>query len=165
MKHIASKNTSSSLTEVQESDVQPNAVDLKLGKIFKIKTDEFVIDEEHKQHRGSEAVQVQEDGYYHLEPGDYEVIMQNEISVGPNEAGFVITRSTLNRNSVFLTSGLYDSKYIGVMAAVMHVGCGTMKIKPGTRVGQYIMWESEMLGKGYDGSYGHGKSHDKKYNA
>ena len=164
MKHIQSKNTKSSLTGVKEGDSQPNAVDLRAGKIFKINNSGFRIDEEQKRHRGSELVVPSNvDGYWYLQPGHYEVIMENEIQVGPGEAGFVITRSTLNRNAVFLTSGLYDSGYDGMMAAVMHVNCGVAVIKPGTRVGQYLMWDAEQLGAGYDGDYGHGKDHDKKY--
>ena len=152
----------SSLTAIQAGDVQPNAVDLRVGKIFTVTSNTFTIDEDQKQHRGSEPVDVDADGYYNLDPGHYEVIMENEISVGDGEAGFVITRSTLNRNGVFLTSGLYDTGYAGVMAGVMHVNCGPMKIKPGTRIGQYLSWEAESLSS-YDGDYGHGKDHDKKY--
>ena len=100
--------------------------------------------------------------YYNLQPGHYEVIMANEIVVGDNEAGWVITRSTLNRNGVFLTSGLYDSGYDGVMAAVLHVTCGDARIKKGTRIGQYLSFDAEMLSK-YDGDYGNNKQHDEKY--
>lgn len=160
MINIGGKNNSS-LTAVQPGDVQPNAVDLRVGKIFKIKNAEFVIDENQKVHRGSEPVEAI-DGYWHLEEGSYEIIMENNITVGEGEAGFVITRSTLNRNGVFLTSGLYDTGYDGVMAGVMHVNGGPMKIAPSTRVGQYLSWEAEALSS-YDGDYGHGKAHDKKY--
>ena len=151
------------LTNVQLEDIQPNAIDLRVGKIFKINSNEFIIDEEQKIHRGSTEINVQEDGYFHLEPGSYEVIMENAINVADNEAGFVITRSTLNRNGVFITSGLYDSGYYGIMAGVMHVNCGVMKIKPGTRIGQYLCFNSEAL-HSYDGDYGLNKEHDKKYN-
>ncbi len=150
------------LTNVQEIDVQPNAIDLRLGKVYKINSFDFIIDEEQKVHRGSQEVSVEEDGYYYLEPGSYEVLMENMIEVSDNEAGFVITRSTLNRNGVFITSGLYDSGYNGVMAGVMHVNCGLMKIKPGTRIGQYLCFKSESL-HSYDGDYGVNKEHDKKY--
>jgi deoxycytidine triphosphate deaminase len=152
----------SELTGIQEGDVQPNAVDLRLGKVFKINTTDFLIDETQKVHRGSVEVQPQSDGYYHLAPGSYEVIMENEINVAGGEAGFVITRSTLNRNGVFLTSGLYDSGYNGVMAGVMHVNVSKMLIKPGTRVGQYLSWKAQSVSM-YDGDYGKGKEHDKKY--
>ena len=108
------------------------------------------------------AIKVDDDGYYRLEPGHYEVIMENQISVGDGEAGFVITRSTLNRNGLFITSGLYDSGYHGVMAGCLHVRVGPAKIKKGTRVGQFLLFEAETLSM-YDGSYGIGKQHDNKY--
>ena len=152
----------SALTAVQDGDVQPNAVDLRAGKIFRIKDNEFLIDEAVKIHRGSIEITVSNDGFWHLDPGSYEIIMQNEIEVADDEAGFVITRSTLNRNGVFLTSGLYDTGYKGVMAGVMHVNCGKMRMKPGTRVGQYLNWKAESISS-YDGDYGVGKDHDKKY--
>lgn len=162
MKHIMSEQSLSSLTNVQPQDVQPNAVDLRLGKVFIISNNDFVISEDTKQHRGSFVLNPDEEGWYTLPPGEYEVIMENEIAVGDNEAGFVITRSTLNRNGVFLTSGLYDTGYSGVMAGVMHVTCGTMKIKQGTRIGQYLNFDAEALFN-YDGDYGAGKQHDDKY--
>jgi hypothetical protein len=48
------------------------------------------------------------------------------------------------------------------MAGVMHVTSGWMKIKPGTRIGQYLCFQAEALSS-YDGSYGDGKLHDEKY--
>lgn len=147
------KESRSTLTNVQDSDIQPNAVDLRLGKVFLIKPDVFVIDEQQKRHRGTIELQVNEDGYYQLDVGHYEVVMENIINVGQGEAGWVITRSTLNRNGVFLTSGLYDSMYHGIMAGVMHVTVGPMRIKPGTRIGQYLNFNAEML-HAYNGSYG-----------
>ena len=153
----------SQLTNVQQVDIQPNAVDLRLGKIFKLSQSLFKIDEKEKVHRGSYEVQPDGDGYYNLAEGHYEVIMQNMISVGQDEAGWVITRSTLNRNGIFLTSGLYDTGYDGVMAGVMHVTVGPMRIQRGTRIGQYISFNAESL-HSYDGDYGKGKDHDQKYN-
>jgi dCTP deaminase/dUTP pyrophosphatase len=162
MKNIGSTKSKSKLTNFWPDDVQPNAVDLRLGKVFWIAANEFVIDEEQKVHRGTVEVMPDEQGYYRLQPGHYEVVMDNKITVGDDEAGWVITRSTLNRNGVFLTSGLYDTGYSGVMAGVMHVTIGPMRIKRGTRVGQYLSFEAESLHK-YDGDYGDGKDHDKKY--
>ena len=162
MINIGGSTATSNLSSIQEGDVQPNAVDLRLGRVFKISTDLFTIDEDQKIHRGSEEVFPDGTGYYYLGAGKYEVIMENEIEVGPDEAGFVITRSTLNRNGCFLTSGLYDTGYKGVMAGVLHVNCGPMRIKPGTRVGQYLNWKAEALSN-YDGDYGTGKEHDTKY--
>lgn len=162
MKHIVGNKSRSKLSNVLDADVQPNAVDLRLGKVLNISANDFIIDEDQKQHRGATEMDVWIDGYYYLEPGTYEVVMQNIIEVGDGEAGWVITRSTLNRNGVFLTSGLYDTGYKGMMAAAMHVTCGRMKIKPGTRIGQYLCFDAEALHH-YDGSYGLDKEHDQKY--
>lgn len=164
MKHIMSKGSKSSLTNVQEGDVQPNAVDLRLGKVFKIKPEVFEISNDHKKHRGSEEIFPDSEGYYTLHPGSYEIVMENIINVGEGEAGWVITRSTLNRNGCFITSGLYDSGYHGVMAGVLHVTTGEARIKQGTRVGQYLSFDAEALHM-YDGDYGIGKAHDAKYTA
>jgi deoxycytidine triphosphate deaminase len=162
MINIGGNTATSTLSSIQEGDVQPNAVDLRLGKVLGISTNTFTIDEEQKIHRGSYDMVLDDDGYYNLGVGQYEVVMENKIEVGPGEAGFVITRSTLNRNGCFLTSGLYDTGYKGIMAGVLHVNCGPMRIKPGTRIGQYLNWKAEALSN-YDGSYGDGKAHDEKY--
>jgi len=162
MKHIQSPNSRSTLTNVEQSDIQPNAVDLRVDKIFKVSTKEFVISEDSKEHRGSEEIEPDLDGWFYLEEGHYEVVMKNMVNVGRNEAGFVITRSTLNRNGLFLTSGLYDTGYVGIMAGMLHVTIGSARIKQGTRIGQYLNFEAESI-KVYDGSYGTGKEHDKKY--
>ena len=166
MIHIMSKESTSTLTAVQPQDIQPNAVDLRLGKVFQINDEnDFTIDEEQMIHKGSTPVPLWEDGYWYLYGGAYEVIMENEVEVGHDECGFVITRSTLNRNGVFLTSGLYDSGYKGVMAGVMHIAGNQLtktRIKQGTRIGQFLCFKAEALSS-YDGDYGRGKEHDKKY--
>lgn len=165
MKHILGPHSRSTLSNVKEEDSQPNAVDLRLGKVFKISDNLFEISEEAKKHRGAtREVTCDADGYFYLEQGHYEVVMENLIKVGAGEAGWVITRSTLNRNGLFLTSGLYDSGYEGIMAGVLHVTIGPAKIKKGTRIGQYLSFEAESLAL-YDGDYGINKQHDKKYGA
>jgi len=163
LKHVLGPLSRSTLTEVKEGDSQPNAVDLRLGTVFKISDNLFEISNEHKRHRGTKFELVPDHlGYYTLQLGRYEVVMENVINVGAGEAGWVITRSTLNRNGLFLTSGLYDSGYHGVMAAVLHVTTGVARIKKGTRIGQYISFEAEALSS-YDGDYGINKQHDQKY--
>lgn len=155
MKHILGPYSKSTLTNVQPGDSQPNAVDLRLDKVFKILPTMFELSDEHKKLRETQEVVPDETGYFNLEVGDYEVVMSNIISVGEGEGGWVITRSTLNRSNIFITSGLYDSGYSGCMAGCMHVGSGTARIKKGTRVAQYLNFDAESL-HNYNGSYGFG---------
>lgn len=162
MKHILGPNSKSTLTQVREGDSQPNAVDLRLDKVFAISDKVFQISNEDKKHRGTLELKTDPEGFFFLKPGSYEIVMENIVQLGEGEAGWVITRSTLNRNGVYITSGLYDSGYHGVMAGVLHVTSGPARIKRGTRVGQFILFDSESLSS-YDGDYGIGKQHDKKY--
>ena len=64
MIHVMGDESNSSLTNVREGDVQPNAVDLRVDKIFYIKPDMFEISNDHKKHRGSNGeVPVDSDGF------------------------------------------------------------------------------------------------------
>ena len=161
MRHILSVGDEL-LTNVQAGDSQPNAVDLRVEKIFRLKDAPFQLLGDEKKHRGSEELNVDEVGCWTLQPGVYEIIMENIITVPEGYAGWVITRSTLNRNGLFITSGLYDSGYNGVMAGALHVEHGEAVIQRGSRVAQFLMFEAETLSL-YDGDYGVGKEHDKKY--
>ena len=161
MIHILGEKSYSKLTAVQDGDSQPNAIDLRLGKVFAINNSLFELSEEGKRHRGTTEITPVLDWYY-LEEGTYEVVMENLVTVGADEAGWVITRSTLNRNGVFITSGLYDSGYNGVMAGAMHVRGGPVRIQKGTRVAQFLLFKAEALTL-YNGSYGLNSEHDKKY--
>lgn len=162
MIHILGEKSNSALTAVRDGDSQPNAIDLRLGKVFAMNIERFVLSEGFKKHRGTTEVQPDHEGWYHLQEGTYEVVMENIVTVGADEAGWVITRSTLNRNGVFITSGLYDSGYNGVMAGAMHVRGGPVRIQKGTRVAQFLLFKAEALTL-YNGSYGLNSEHDKKY--
>lgn len=163
MVNVAGSNSTTTITGLTDEAVQPNAVDLTLGKVFRIKNDLFVIDaNNNKQHRGVEEIQPDEDGFFYLEPGSYEAVAQETVAVGEDEAGYIIGRSSLNRNNILIRSCLYDSGYNGVCAFVMTIGSGPVKIQKGTRFGQYVSWKAEAL-KSYNGSYGFGTSDDSKY--
>jgi deoxycytidine triphosphate deaminase len=162
MIHLASNNSNSSLSKFEDNQVQPNAIDLKVDRLFTINNETFTIDEEKKSHRGSKEIQPDQNGYWVLAPGTYEILMEGEIDIGEDEAGWVITRSTLNRNGLYITSGLYDSGYKGVMAGALHVEVGQAVIKKGTRVGQFLLFKAESI-KQYDGDYGSGKADDVLY--
>lgn len=162
--HPTGEHTLTELTNVEDGDIQPNAVDIRLGHLLKIENRQpFTLSADNqKQHHSTSRVVPDKDGYFMLPQGSYEFTAQNKITVGEGEAGFVIARSTLNRNGIIITSGLYDSGYSGVMAGVMHVMVPYVKIQHGAAIGQYLNFKSESIGK-YAGSYGDGSDHDKKY--
>lgn len=161
MLHLGNDTNMSSLDKYDKEQLQPNAIDLRVKEITKITDTVFKISEDEKVHRKTETINLNEEGYWVLETGSYEIIFEGKIKIGLGEAGFVITRSTLNRNGLFLTSGLYDSGYAGVMAGALHVNGGTALIKPGSRLGQFLLFKAQAL-HSYSGSYGIHSDHDKE---
>lgn len=163
MIHLYGKNTNTKIHNVVDVDVQPNAIDLRLGDVYRLKSTTFTINEREKNHRLIEKIEPYSLGSYLLNSGCcYQVSFENTIQVGEDECGWVITRSTLVRNGVFLVSGLYDSGYEGKMIAALHVTSGDMIIERGTRIGQFLIFKSESV-KQYQGDYGFNTTHDKKY--
>lgn len=173
MKNIGSKYSNSRLTNIQEGDKQPNAVDLRLAKVFSIGDDEFILSDTIKQHRGKKELAPNESGFFWLDPGFYEIVMQNEVSLFKEgdapfgDTGLVIARSTLIRNGVTIESGLYDSGYVGPIVAGMRVEGGSFGVAYGTRIAQFLLFFAE-ADTTYTGSYGYAedgtiKKHDERY--
>lgn len=146
-----------------EDGVQPNAIDLRLNKVFKIVPNVFEIDAaNNKKHRGVEELQPDENGFWTLEPGEYEISCMETVEVGPDEMGLIVQRSTLSRNGCYLRNCIFDSGYIGELAGILGVNIAPLHIQRGTRIGQYVCYKSEVL-KQYNGSYGFGTEDDSKY--
>lgn len=141
------------LSNIDENCMQQAAVDLRLENVWMMQG-EFLIDEEQKHHRQTTKLEVDNAGYYNLVPGSYEVSFDHDISIGGDEAALVITRSTLVRNGILLASGLWDPMFKGRGGCCMHVNGGPMKIKAGTRIGQFVTWKVLNPQGEYDGSYG-----------
>ena len=159
-KNIA--NGASVITNIDEDCVQPNAVDLRVKIIEEFDVDEhsqFVISEDQKTHLPTKvmtAVDYFGDGrlYYKLDTGKaYGVLFDHEIQVHEGEAGFLITRSTLNRNGIFVKSGLYDSGFSNHIGGTIYNMSGAPTyIAENTRIAQYHSTEAETLHT-YDGDY------------
>lgn len=162
--HIATNGASSALNQFTEDQIQPNAIDLRLDRVWSMTGDFMITNEDKKTHRSKIEILPTYDSkhdltFFHLNPGTYEISFRGLVNMGPDEAGYVITRSTLNRNGLFITSGLYDSGYNGNMAACLHVEGGPAFISPGARIGQFILWKSQAVSS-YDGDYGINKQMD-----
>ena len=139
------------VTGIDDRMVQPNAVDLRIAKVFRvIPLSRFALTDETKEHLRREEMPP-EGGWFRLTPGYYIVEFANKVSVGSDEVGVVIGRSTLMRNGVTFHSCLYDSGYHGQMVAGMDVRY-SFDFPVGTRVAQFVVAEAEAL-KLYDGSY------------
>lgn len=146
-------------TDLDTSDyIQPNAVDFTCDRLFKIdkgSNKQFKICNEHKSHCDFVEVFPDEDGYFLIEPNVvYDVLSNFAVNLTAGLCADTIIRSTLSRNGIRISSGLYDTGYAG------SIGCGMINhaphaalIKQGTRIGQLKVSKSESEGY-YEGKYG-----------
>ena len=145
-----------------EKNIQPNAIDFTLDKLFEINNDEaFIINEDYKLMRGSVEIEAEEDedDGLHYWPIDirvsYDGMSSMYCKLPEGVACLLIIRSTFNRNGMFLTSGLYDSGFEGHIGFVLHNRSGPAKIATGTRIGQIMFIPSDSAGM-YAGGWNHG---------
>ncbi len=134
--------------------IQPNAFDFRVMEVFAFETPFFKLTaDDKKTHRQTRRLEVNRDNCWVLPAGSYSVLTNIECTIAEGEAGWLIPRSTLNRNGVFLTSGLYDSGFNNTVGCTLHVtpGC-VFTLEKGARIGQFLIVSAETL-KMYDGSY------------
>ena len=144
--------------------ISPNAIDLRLDKVFEFVqgSQQFTLTaDDHKTHTVKVEIPAVNDWWWLKRGKSYEVVFQGDIKMGEEEAGLIIPRSSLNRNSVILTSGLYDSGYEGVLASMLHTNMVNFSVMKGARLGQLVIWKAETAHT-YNGSYGAKSEHDQQ---
>ena len=156
------------VTGIKDEDVQvqPNAIDFTLDRLFSINGDStFAIDEEEKIMRGGDEINCVHDRrtskkIWHIDGGIYDGLSDVFVDLPEGVACLpVIVRSTFNRNGIFLTSGLYDSGYRGHIGFAVHNWLGKARIGVGTRIGQIAFVESAKAGMYAGGLYAGGYNH------
>lgn len=150
----------------EDVQVQPNAIDFTLDRLFSISDNEFIICadpanafKEIKQMRGGTEIAPYPDRrtgiqFFNLDTGSYDILSDVYVDLPQGVAALLVTRSTFIRNGLFLIAGLYDSGFKGHIGCVLHNLKGTAKVQKGTRVGQVIFVSSENA-KLYAGHYNH----------
>ena len=145
-----------------DKQIQPNAIDFTLDKMFTVNSgNTFEISEESKMMRGGYEFLSIEDRLTGKQvwniDGDSVYDGLSDVFVNLPEGVVclpVMGRSTFTRNGIFITSGLYDSGFEGHVGFVIHNRSGVAKIGVGTRIGQIAFVESAKAGL-YAGGYNH----------
>lgn len=150
----------------QNVQVQPNAIDFTLDRLFNINDNEFIVckdpanaNKEMKQMRGGAELAPSPDRrtgvqFFNLDTGSYDMLSDVFVELPDGVAAMLVTRSTFVRNGLFLVSGLYDTGFKGHVGCVLHNMLGAAKVEKGTRVGQIIFIEASSAGV-YAGGYNH----------
>ncbi len=152
----------------EELQVQPNAVDFTIDRVFGINDlNPFIIcndpdnaGKELKQMRGTGSMEPVPDRrtnvlFYNLLPKtSYDILSDVYVSIPEGVAALTIIRSSFCRNGLFVTSGLYDSGFSGHVGCILHNMSGAAKIEQGVRIGQIILVEASTA-KMYAGGWNH----------
>jgi len=148
------KGKSTIVLDGPNNQLQPNGIDLRLAKAYKIVgAVDFNIDKNRTVKPNLIEMQ-QTNGAYLFQPGNlYSIDFVEDVVVPDNVAAHIIHRSTINRFSSTVISGLFDSGFTSKN------GCGAMlrpdlttKIQVGFRLAQIVFYEASSAHQ-YDGQY------------
>lgn len=134
---------------VDDEQVQPNGVDLRLDAVFeqvglgRVRRDGTTI--------GDRRTLDADDGTYRLDPGGYVVRYAETVRIPDGHVGFIYPRSSLMRNSCMLNTAVWDAGYEGKGEGLLQVHHPVV-LDRGARVAQIVLATADHEGE-YDGSY------------
>jgi dUTP pyrophosphatase len=106
--------------DVPEEQVQPNGVDLTVGKIYRTSgVAEFTESGYSKPDRT--LIEARPDGYYQLYTGQYPIVYGEKVHIPDGYVARVYPRSRLMRSGLHLTSALWDQGYEGIGEGLLRV--------------------------------------------
>lgn len=155
------------IAEFIEGDkkIGPNGCDLKVSEVTKIPDDAIIF--LHDKKRGylingefreqqdvKKPLAANNDGFYELTHGAYEVRLANKITIPKNAVGFAFPRSTFNRLGIIKSeSAVWDSGYSGTGTSTVFVSAKKALIHKDEFWIQFVMISAEESDSQYKGFY------------
>lgn len=160
-------------SEIPDYCIQPNAIDFTVDRVFGVDQDSatsFMYDEvadgevtTHKKFNSfyelSSRIQYlkykEVDAFTLDGRTSYDFLSNFQVDLPEGVAALLVVRSTGNRQMLFITSGLYDSGYKGLIGACLHNNNQLpVYLGRGVRIGQ-IMFVASDSASLYAGGYNH----------
>jgi len=148
-----------------DKKVGPNGCDLKICEITKVPEDAtiylhdkkrgYLVNGEFKEQADVKKPLVpNNEGFYELTHGAYEVRIANKITIPKNAVGFAFPRSTFNRLGIIKTeSAVWDSGYSGTGTSTIFVPVKKALIHKDECWVQFVLFDAEESDKQYNGFY------------
>ncbi len=148
------------VTELDDKCIQPNAVDIRINELIKVEGQDFAVfihEQGGKQffpQKNIDTEPLMNGNYFRLDPRTtYLYETKHRVTIPNGMVGWQQVRSTLARNGLIITGGLYDAGYSGFIGGQIHnMTDGTVFIEHNCRIAQFIMSASETSHL-YDGHY------------
>lgn len=147
-------NASTEVTNIDKKMIQPNTIDLRIDKVYRVGAGPMHMDEDKKEHRKLIEQKVDGNGNFTLDHGaTYQIQSKQHVDIAEGEIAILLGRSSFNRNGVLIISSIYDSGFKDYAGATLYNPTGETTVKPNTRFAHLIIAKAETLHK-YDGDYG-----------
>lgn len=151
------------VTNLDDKCIQPNAVDLRLDILEQFFDDNYMWLSRSTTVTISETGEKQfvrrtdptryDNGYVLLPRQSYDVVTKHRVAIPQGAVGWCHIRSTLSRNGIILSGGLYDAGYDGVIGFTLHnLTSYDVRLEDNVRIAQFIMAKAE-TSHAYDGHY------------
>jgi len=111
--------------------INPNGVDVRVSEVWYINPDSEVIIKGSERKISPEKIKImpQEDGFYNLNRGVYEIRIANEIEIPADATAFLFPRSTLNRLGIIKSqTAIGDSGYKGFATQTFYIPIRNVRI-------------------------------------
>lgn len=146
------------MTEEQKAEcLQPNAIDITMDAVFGFDhSSYFILTDDTKVMRKQNKIVAQDlpnHGLVYPISGVVDVLSDFYVNIPAGYAGYLIVRSTFNRNGLFVTSGMFDQGFAGSVGFALHNRGQVAYIAPHTRIAQFVFVKSEDSGELYSGGY------------
>lgn len=139
-----------------DDQLQPNGFDLTLAEISRFAT-AGVLPVANADRIPADLVPIpfDDDGMVTLEPGAYQILVNEVVALGNHLMALARPRSSLNRSGVTIHSAVWDAGYIGRSTALMHViNPHGFRVQRNARVLQMVFFTlAEATSEGYSGVY------------
>ena len=134
--------TSGYITNIEDKDVQPNGVDLRIGKLWYLREENV-----------RKIVLPDSKGFYKLSSlKQYVAKFKNQVIIPNNVCAIFLPRSTMwRKKGLIICHSLFDTGYVGYPEVFIKPSFD-VKIKSNERIGQIVFMDAEPTFE-YGGQY------------
>jgi len=150
------------ITNVGDGQVQQNGIDIRIDRMYRVRGSAYLgiakklmpnFDEVHPRKNAETGEWV-----FDLSPEQSYVFDAVEVVDMPeNLMALIVTRSTLNRCGIRVTSGVWDSGFRGTLGGFINTGSIPAFIERGSRIAQVVFYNADSASM-YNGQYQDGNS-------
>lgn len=146
--------------ELDDEQLQPNGVDLRIDKIYEITNTAILKDKEYDKGVREESEILLKDNFSSLDKNSY-MVMKNKphivvydeiIKIPEGHIGYVFPRSRLMRSGGFLTTAMWDQGYEGRGEGLL-IPLNNLVIENDMRIVQFTLFEALRGEQLYDGDH------------